>query len=177
MARITVEDCLERDKVTSRFELVMMASKRAHQLQSEGKEPMVPEDDDKSTVVALREIADGHIGPQILDEVDEREVETTDQSMSEAVAAAEAALAAKTQGHLTEGEDDDEDEDDYEEIMDKAMDDMERMGKSLAAVDAHSGDEEDTDRAQQEQQEQPEQPKAQEAQEGQMRTSASHKQP
>jgi DNA-directed RNA polymerase subunit omega len=56
MARITVEDCL--DKVENRFELVMVASKRARALATGGKEPLVNEDSDKPTVVALREIAE-----------------------------------------------------------------------------------------------------------------------
>ena len=56
MARITVEDCL--DKVENRFELVMVASKRARALATGGKEPLVNEDSDKPTVIALREIAD-----------------------------------------------------------------------------------------------------------------------
>ena len=56
MARITVEDCL--DKVENRFELVMVASKRAHALATGGAEPRVSVDSDKPTVVALREIAD-----------------------------------------------------------------------------------------------------------------------
>lgn len=56
MARITVEDCL--DKVENRFELVMVASKRARALATGGKEPLVNVDSDKPTVVALREIAD-----------------------------------------------------------------------------------------------------------------------
>ncbi len=64
MARITVEDCL--DKVDNRFELVMVASKRARQLQTAGKDPLVTEDNDKPTVLALREIAQGLVGPEIL---------------------------------------------------------------------------------------------------------------
>lgn len=68
MARITVEDCLEN--VENRFDLVMIASKRARQLQTGGKDPHVPEDNDKPTVVALREIAGKHIGYAILDEID-----------------------------------------------------------------------------------------------------------
>ncbi|PCH63189.1 MAG: DNA-directed RNA polymerase subunit omega [SAR86 cluster bacterium] len=64
MARITVEDCL--DKVENRFELVMVSSKRARQLQTGGKEPMVPEDNDKPTVIALREIAENFITADIL---------------------------------------------------------------------------------------------------------------
>jgi DNA-directed RNA polymerase subunit omega len=59
MARITVEDCL--DKVENRFELVMVASKRARQIAVGGKDALVPEDGDKPTVLALREIAEGRI--------------------------------------------------------------------------------------------------------------------
>ncbi len=59
MARVTVEDCL--GNVASRFELILLASKRAHQLLRTGEEPMVPWDNDKVTVVALREIAEGKI--------------------------------------------------------------------------------------------------------------------
>ncbi len=62
MARITVEDCL--DKVDNRFELVMVASKRAHALATGGKEPLVSVDGDKPTVIALREFADGMITPE-----------------------------------------------------------------------------------------------------------------
>ena len=55
MARITVEDCI--DKFDSRFELVLVASNRARKLHS-GEEPTVERDNDKNTVIALREIAD-----------------------------------------------------------------------------------------------------------------------
>ena len=64
MARITVEDCL--DNVDNRFELVKVSSKRARQLQIEGKDPMVSVDNDKPTVIALREIADGLVDAEIL---------------------------------------------------------------------------------------------------------------
>ena len=64
MARVTVEDCLEN--VANRFELVMVASKRARQISTEGKHPLVPLENDKPTVLALREIADGLVGPDIL---------------------------------------------------------------------------------------------------------------
>jgi DNA-directed RNA polymerase subunit omega len=57
MARVTVEDCLE--SVDNRFELVMLASKRARQIATGGKEPLVQEESDKPTVIALREIAEG----------------------------------------------------------------------------------------------------------------------
>ncbi len=66
MARVTVEDCLEN--VENRFELVMVSSKRARQLATEGKEPMVPIENDKPTVIALREIAEGLVSASILDE-------------------------------------------------------------------------------------------------------------
>ena len=66
MARVTVEDCLEN--VSNRFELVMVATKRARQI-ANGQEPLVEEENDKPTVIALREIAAGKIGPEILDDV------------------------------------------------------------------------------------------------------------
>ena len=59
MARITVEDCLEA--VDNRFELVMVASKRARALATGGKDSLVPEEGDKPTVIALRELAEGKI--------------------------------------------------------------------------------------------------------------------
>ena len=65
MARVTVEDCL--DKVDNRFELIMVASKRARQIANDGVEPLVPEENDKPTVIALREIAEGKINASILD--------------------------------------------------------------------------------------------------------------
>ena len=65
MARITVEDCLE--KVDNRFELVLIATKRARQL-AKGEEPLVDRDNDKNTVIALREIAEGLVTAKILDE-------------------------------------------------------------------------------------------------------------
>ncbi|MAY35670.1 DNA-directed RNA polymerase subunit omega [Litorivivens sp.] len=62
MARITVEDCLEH--VDNRFELVMIASKRARAIATGGKEPLVSEDGDKPTVLALRELAERKITKQ-----------------------------------------------------------------------------------------------------------------
>lgn len=58
MARITVEDCLEN--VENRFQLVILAAKRARQLMRGSVDPTVPWENDKATVVALREIATGH---------------------------------------------------------------------------------------------------------------------
>ncbi len=66
MARVTVEDCLEN--VANRFELVMVASKRAREIAVRGAQPMVAWENDKPTVVALREIAEGLIDASILTE-------------------------------------------------------------------------------------------------------------
>ena len=65
MARITVEDCLEQ--VENRFHLVRVASKRARQIMN-GKEPTLEWDNDKATVLALREIAAGNITEEMLEE-------------------------------------------------------------------------------------------------------------
>jgi len=67
MARVTVEDCL--DNVDNRFDLVMVATRRARQL-TNGKEPLVDVEKDKPTVVALREIAEGLISNDIMDKID-----------------------------------------------------------------------------------------------------------
>ena len=66
MARVTVEDCLEH--VENRFELVMVASKRARDIAVRGAQPMVEWENDKPTVVALREIAEGKNKKDILTE-------------------------------------------------------------------------------------------------------------
>jgi len=68
MARITVEDCLEN--IENIFEMVLVAAKRARRV-AHGAEPLVELENDKATVVALREIADGHITPSILEEVEQ----------------------------------------------------------------------------------------------------------
>ena len=79
MARITVEDCLEN--VENRFELVMLATRRARQMRRYGVDPMVPEENDKATVIALREIAEGLVSHEMLDaqetSTEDEEVEIT----------------------------------------------------------------------------------------------------
>jgi DNA-directed RNA polymerase subunit omega len=82
MARITVEDCL--DNVDNRFELVMISSKRARQLQIEGKHPLVSVDNDKPTVIALREIAEGLIDADILVAKPRMELEQAEQELEQA---------------------------------------------------------------------------------------------
>ena len=69
MARLTVEDCL--DYVDNRFELVLVAAKRARQL-SMGAEPLVELENDKPTVLALREIAENLINAESMDEMEAR---------------------------------------------------------------------------------------------------------
>ena len=76
MARVTVEDCL--DNVDNRFELVMVASKRARQLSIGGKEPKLDWENDKPTVMALREIAEGLVSAS---SVEERIVDEDDAAM------------------------------------------------------------------------------------------------
>ena len=73
MARVTVEDCL--DNVDNRFELVMLATKRSRQLATGGKEPKVAWENNKPTVVALREIASGLVNYDVIaqDELVEEE--------------------------------------------------------------------------------------------------------
>ncbi len=94
MARVTVEDCL--DKVDNRFQLVLLATKRARQL-ANGVMPLVPWENDKPTIVALREIADGLITPALLDEpqypVIEEEITAEDLAILAEPATAEPAKA------------------------------------------------------------------------------------
>jgi DNA-directed RNA polymerase subunit omega len=67
MARITVEDCLEH--VENRFDLVLLAARRARQI-SQGAEPLVPAENDKPTVIALREIAENLVNNATMDEME-----------------------------------------------------------------------------------------------------------
>jgi DNA-directed RNA polymerase subunit omega len=84
MARVTVEDCLEH--VDNRFELVMVASKRARQIATGGKEPLVQEESDKPTVIALREIAEGLVTADMLNREDELDAE---EELAEVMGASE----------------------------------------------------------------------------------------
>ena len=93
MARITVTDCL--DNVDNRFELVLVASKRARQLVL-GSPPLVEAENDKPTVIALREIAEGLVNASILNEEvtlpglnfdDGEEIEMDDADVEKAIKA------------------------------------------------------------------------------------------
>ncbi len=108
MARVTVEDCI--DKVENRFELVLLASHRARMIQS-GSTILVPRDNDKNPVVALREIADEKITPGDLKEdlihslqkhveVDEPEAETVPM-LTSSVPATSAAKSSTDDAEVT----------------------------------------------------------------------------
>ena len=84
MARITVEDCLEH--VDNRFELVLLATKRARQI-ANGKDPMLERGNDKPTVLALREIAKGLVNEEVVAKADivEEEEEILEEPSAEGV--------------------------------------------------------------------------------------------
>ncbi len=79
MARVTVEDCLEN--VINRYELVLLASKRARQI-ALGSEPLVPPNNDKPTVIALREIAENLVNTGNVDKINQPD---TDEELPEDV--------------------------------------------------------------------------------------------
>ncbi|PCI07200.1 MAG: DNA-directed RNA polymerase subunit omega [Gammaproteobacteria bacterium] len=98
MARLTVEDCL--DNVENRFELVLVASQRARQL-AMGAEALVPEDNDKPTVLALREIAENLINKEILAAPKETPMEDIDAMIEgDLTAELENSLKESLQGNL-----------------------------------------------------------------------------
>lgn len=91
MARVTVEDCLEN--VANRFELVLVASKRARQI-TRGKAPNVEWENDKPTVVALREIAEGLVSRESMEREEALEkARATEEAAAAAVAAASAEMS------------------------------------------------------------------------------------
>ncbi|ARD44191.1 MULTISPECIES: DNA-directed RNA polymerase subunit omega [Colwelliaceae] len=85
MARVTVEDAVE--KVGNRFDLVLIASRRARQIATGGKEPLVDPENDKPTVIALREIEAGLITTEVMDRSDKHEQVQQDSAELAAVAA------------------------------------------------------------------------------------------
>jgi DNA-directed RNA polymerase subunit omega len=97
MARITVEDCL--DHVDNRFELVMVGSKRARQIATGGRPALVPEENDKPTVIALREIEAGLVTAAILTEKPQ-DYEILDASEEEPEMDADAAIIAAIEAAL-----------------------------------------------------------------------------
>lgn len=89
MARVTVQDAVEQ--IGNRFDLVLVAARRARQMQTGGKDPLVPEENDKTTVIALREIEEGLINKEILDARERQELHEQE--------AAEMAAVSSITGH------------------------------------------------------------------------------
>ena len=85
MARVTVEDAV--DKVGNRFDLVLVASRRARQIATGGKDPLVDVENDKPTVIALREIEEGLITTDIMNSSDRQQQIQQDTAELDAVAA------------------------------------------------------------------------------------------
>ena len=85
MARVTVQDAVE--KIGNRFDLVLVAARRARQMQVGGKDPLVPEENDKTTVIALRDIEEGLINNQILDVRERQEQQEQEAAELQAVTA------------------------------------------------------------------------------------------
>ncbi|EFQ4895699.1 DNA-directed RNA polymerase subunit omega [Salmonella enterica subsp. enterica serovar Schwarzengrund] len=85
MARVTVQDAVE--KIGNRFDLVLVAARRARQMQVGGKDLLVPEENDKTTVIALREIEEGLINNQILDVRERQEQQEQEAAELQAVTA------------------------------------------------------------------------------------------
>lgn len=85
MARVTVEDAVEQ--VGNRFDLVLIASRRARQIATGGKEPLVELENDKPTVLALREIEKGLITTDVMDQSDKYEQVQQESAELAAVAA------------------------------------------------------------------------------------------
>ncbi|WP_371375008.1 DNA-directed RNA polymerase subunit omega [Thalassotalea aquiviva] len=85
MARVTVEDAVE--KVGNRFDLVLIASRRARQIATGGKDPLVELENDKPTVLALREIEADLINSEIMDNAERQEQVQQESAELAAVAA------------------------------------------------------------------------------------------
>ena len=83
MARVTVQDAVE--KIGNRFDLILTAARRARQLQLNQSAPLVPEDNDKPTVIALREIEKGLINQDIMDAQEFQEMAKVQETEEAAV--------------------------------------------------------------------------------------------
>lgn len=85
MARVTVEEAV--DKIGNRFDLILVATRRARQIATQGKDPLVDPENDKPTVIALREIEQGLITNDRMDVEDQIEQQRQEAAELEAVAA------------------------------------------------------------------------------------------
>lgn len=95
MARVTVQDAVE--KVGNRFDLILMASRRARQLQLHVREPLVEEENDKPTVIALREIEENLIDNQVMDQFENNDALQKEEEEKEAIS-----YLAETSSETTE---------------------------------------------------------------------------
>ncbi|MDC8831979.1 DNA-directed RNA polymerase subunit omega [Alteromonas gilva] len=84
MARVTVEDAV--DKIGNRFDLVLVAARRARQIATEGKDPMVDVGNDKPTVTALREIEQGLVTLETLEQDELRDQQDAEHAEFASVA-------------------------------------------------------------------------------------------
>lgn len=84
MARVTVEDAV--NKIGNRFDLVLVAARRARQIATEGKDPLVDVGNDKPTVTALREIEEGLVDASTLEQEEMRDQERQDSAEFASVA-------------------------------------------------------------------------------------------
>lgn len=85
MARVTVEDAV--DKIGNRFDLILVAARRARQIATGGKDPMVEAENDKPTVIALREIENGFVTSDSLDSLERQDQQDQEAAELAAVAA------------------------------------------------------------------------------------------
>ena len=141
MARVTVEDCVE--KVPNRFELVMMASKRAKDLEC-GAIPSVPRDNDKPTIIALREIADETISLSGLTELTKRalyEGDNSELNSEDKVRTVEELM----QEPDSAGEDADLEAGDAEELNDDDLQALQDLDEALEREEEDDDEEEDVD--------------------------------
>lgn len=136
MARVTVEDCLEN--VDNRFELVLLAAKRARQLSRGFVESLVPANGDKPTVIALREIAERGIDKSILDQKEPLKV-VVDDNMSEI----SEEIIAETQ--QTENDAEEDETDSIGDSDDEGGSDEESEEDIDAEIDAEFAEQEDAD--------------------------------
>ena len=130
MARITVEDCLE--KIDNRFDLVLVAARRAHMLKK-GASELLPWDNDKPAVLALREIAAGKVAPDILDQPLQAPDDEIDPSDLEAIHQQAAEMVVED---VSAAHDDDEDFDDEFDVNEE---DAEFSADAAPAGDGTTG--------------------------------------
>lgn len=113
MARITVEDAVQ--KVGNRFDLVLLAARRARQIAIDGKKPLVDEENDKPTVIALREIEEDLISKETLDRLEHQSPDLASPLSN--IDAFDNENVESSSEITDKGEDDfDEDEDENEEV-------------------------------------------------------------